>query len=245
MEEKIQLTPRQIDILKAVIEEYINSGQPVGSEVLEKKYNLGVCPATIRNEMVELAKKGYLKKSHFSSGRIPTPLAFRFYINHLLKEKPLSTAEEVSYRNDVWDYRHQLSRFFQEITRVLAKKTHLLALTTTNQGELYYFGIPYLFHQQEFWNIDFSRDFFSFFEEESFWEEILEEFQRLEEEVLYLLGDEEDKKAFFEPYASIFAKFEGKNVKGYIGVMGSKRIDYASVIPQVRYSAQLIEEVLK
>jgi len=52
------LTQRQIDILKAIIQEYTDTGLPVGSEILEKKYKLGVSPATIRNEMVELAKKG-------------------------------------------------------------------------------------------------------------------------------------------------------------------------------------------
>ena len=65
------LTQRQIDILKAIIQEYTESAEAVGSEILEKKYKLGVSPATIRNEMVALAKKGYLKKSHFSSGRLP------------------------------------------------------------------------------------------------------------------------------------------------------------------------------
>src|SRR3990167_4880843 len=88
------LTPRQIEILKAIISQYTDTGEPVGSDVLDKKYNLGVSPATIRNEMVELARKKYLKKSYFSSGRVPTAQAFRFYIKNLLNEKELSTAEE-------------------------------------------------------------------------------------------------------------------------------------------------------
>ena len=56
------LTPRQVEILKAIIQEYTENAEAVGSEILEKKYKLGVSPATIRNEMVELTKKGYLKK---------------------------------------------------------------------------------------------------------------------------------------------------------------------------------------
>ena len=66
---------------------------------------MGVCPATIRNEMVTLAKKGYLKKTHFSSGRVPSAKAFRFFIKNLMKEKEVSTAEEVAYKNSVWDER--------------------------------------------------------------------------------------------------------------------------------------------
>ena len=57
------LTPRQIELLKAIINEYTTTGEPVGSDILDKKYNLGVSPATIRNEMVELAKKNILKKN--------------------------------------------------------------------------------------------------------------------------------------------------------------------------------------
>ena len=95
------LAQRQIDILKAIITEYTETGDAVGSEVLERKYKLGVSPATIRNEMVELAQKGYLKKSHFSSGRIPSAKGFRFYIKYLMKEKELSTIDEVAYKYTV------------------------------------------------------------------------------------------------------------------------------------------------
>ena len=78
------LTQRQVDILKTIIKEYTDTGEPVGSEILEKKYKLGVSPATIRNEMVELARKEYLKKTHFSSGRVPSAKGFRFYIRHAI-----------------------------------------------------------------------------------------------------------------------------------------------------------------
>ena len=79
------ITQRQTEILKAIIKEFSESGEPVGSEILEKKYKLGISPATIRNEMVSLAKNGYIKKAHFSSGRVPSAKGFRFYINKLMK----------------------------------------------------------------------------------------------------------------------------------------------------------------
>ena len=66
------LTTRQIEILKALIEEYIETASAVGSETLEKKHNLSASPATIRNEMVRLTDLGYLKKLHASAGRVPT-----------------------------------------------------------------------------------------------------------------------------------------------------------------------------
>ena len=81
------LTSRQIQILKSLIEEYIETAEPVGSETLEKKHNLSASPATIRNEMVRLTELGYLKKPHTSAGRIPTPMGMKFYVKQLMKEK--------------------------------------------------------------------------------------------------------------------------------------------------------------
>ena len=107
------LSPRQIELLKAIILEYTEIGDAVGSDILDKKYKLGVSPATIRNDMVVLAKNGYLKKEYFSSGRVPTAKAFRFYIKNLMHEKELSTAEEVSYKSDVWDFRHEVHKLLQ------------------------------------------------------------------------------------------------------------------------------------
>jgi heat-inducible transcriptional repressor len=245
MENQDVLTPRQIEVLRSIIVEYIQTGEPVGSEILDKKYNLGVCPATVRNEMTELAKKGYIKKEHFSSGRIPTPQAFRFYVKNLIKEKELSTSEEVSYKNDVWDFRNQLHQFLQQTTRILAKKTNLLALTTTNLGDVYYFGVPNLFRQREFLDAELSKCFFSLFDESSFWQNMISQFRKIEEEILFVLGDEEVEEKIMEPCASILSRFEGKDINGVIGVMGSKRINYEEVVPQVKYSARLIEKILR
>ena len=77
METTFDLTPRQVTILKAIIEEFITTAEGVGSETLDKKYNLGVSPATIRNEMVRLSDMKLLKQSHTSAGRAPTPLSPR------------------------------------------------------------------------------------------------------------------------------------------------------------------------
>jgi len=239
------LTPRQIEILRAIITEYTQTGEPVGSEILDKKYNLGVSPATVRNEMIELAKKDYLKKEHFSSGRIPTPQAFRFYIKNLIKEKELSTAEEVSYKNDVWDFRNELHRFLQQATKILAKKTNLLALTTTNLGDVYYFGIPNILAQKEFWNINLSKDFFSLFDEEPFCRSVLNQFKKIEGEILFILGDEGLEEPKLETCASVFGEFEGQKINGAIGVMGPKRMNYEIVIPNVKYFSHLIETILK
>ncbi len=239
-----ELTQRQIDVLKAIIKEYIETGQPVGSEIIEKKYKIGVSPATIRNEMVQLAKKNYLKKSYFSSGRIPSAKGFRFYINNLMEEKELSTVDEVSYKNSIWDERKKLHRLLSQATKVLSQRTVLLSLAATSEGDIYYAGISNLLNYPEFLDINLSKSLFTRLDEINFWELILREFEDFEGEIRCMLGEEDFRDPIFDQCASVWGEFTGKSVKGLIGVVGSKRMYYDFVIPQIKYFSNLIEEII-
>ena len=88
------MTVRQLDILKAIIEEYIKNGEPVGSKLIEQKLDFVVSSATIRNEMASLEKDGYLEHPHTSAGRVPTYKGFRLYIEQIMQPKPLSDDEK-------------------------------------------------------------------------------------------------------------------------------------------------------
>jgi len=239
------LTQRQVDILKTIIKEYSETGVAVGSEILEKKYKLGISPATIRNEMVELAKKGYLKKTHFSSGRVPSAKGFRFYIKHLMKQKDLSTTDEVAYKNSIWDERKEAHRLLSQATKILSQKTGLLSLAATNLGDVYYSGVANLLAQPEFLDLNLSRTLFGRLDEVNYWERILDDFQRMEEEIMCMLGEEDFHDPMFESCASVWGEFEGKNIKGIVGVVGPKRMYYDSIIPQIKYFSNLIEEIIK
>lgn len=240
-----ELSPRQIEILKTIIHEYTQEGEAVGSEILDKKYNLGVSPATIRNEMVELTKKGYLNKEHFSSGRVPTAKAFRFYIQNLMEEKELSTADEVSYKSDIWDFRNEMHQLLQNATRVLARRTNLMAVTTTNLGDVYYFGVNNILNNREFWDIDRVSSLFERFNENSFSNLILNEFKRIEDQVVCMFGNEFVEEPQDDRLASVFGEFKGKNLIGAIGVIGPKRMHYEVIIPNVRYFTHLINSILE
>ncbi len=239
------LTQRQVDILSAIISEYTETGNPVGSEILEKKFKLGISPATIRNEMVELAKKEYLKKTHFSSGRVPSAKGFRFYIKHLMKEKELSTVEEVAYKNSIWDDREEVHRLLNHATKVLAARTGLLSITATEAGDLYYAGVGNILNKVEFYDLGVSKTLFQLLDEVNFWEGILRQFYRMDDEVMYLLGEEDFRDPVFESCASVIGEFSNGKTKGIIGVVGPKRMYYDVIIPQVRYFSNLIEEILE
>jgi len=241
-----ELTTRQIEILKTIIQEHTETGDPVGSEILEKKYKLGVSPATIRNEMVVLAKKGYIAKSHFSSGRIPSAKGFRFYINKIMKQKELSTADEVAYKNSVWDERKVMHKLLNQATRVLANRTGLVSLAATDSGDVYYSGITNVLNIQEFIDKEIERMLFQRLEQVDFWERMMGKVLPFGNEgIIFILGDEGMTDPMYETCASIFGDFEGKEIKGIIGVVGPRRMHYDLVAPQVRYFSSLLQDIIQ
>ena len=87
------LEQRQRQVLQAIIEEYINTAEPVSSGTIVESYNLGCSSATIRNDMAELERLGYIEKTHTSSGRVPSAKGYRFYVDELLNDEKISLDE--------------------------------------------------------------------------------------------------------------------------------------------------------
>jgi heat-inducible transcriptional repressor len=237
-----ELSERQIKILKAVIEEYINSGEPVGSEVLEKKYELGVSPATVRNEMAKLIEAGYLKQPHTSAGRIPTKEAFRFYVDRLMEEKKLSVVDEVAAREKVWDSRFDFDHLMHEAVKALAKQTRCLAVATTKEGEVYHAGYANILELPEFYDIDVTRTILGMLEEVNQIHKLFE--KTFDQNPIHLLFGNELGYDYLEPCGMIFTNFEaGPKNSGSLGIISSNRLNYALAIPTVRYFAKLVEEL--
>ena len=83
----MQMNERKIRILQAIIKDYIDTAEPVGSRTIAKKYDLGVSSATIRNEMSDLEEMGLIVQPHASAGRIPSEQAYRYYVDNILQKK--------------------------------------------------------------------------------------------------------------------------------------------------------------
>ena len=85
---------RKLDVLRAIVTDYVSSQEPVGSKSLVERHDLGVSPATVRNDMAALEEEGYITQPHTSAGRIPTDKGYRLFVDRLGSIKPLSTAEQ-------------------------------------------------------------------------------------------------------------------------------------------------------
>ena len=236
------LTQRQIEILKNLIEEYIETAEPVGSETLEKKHNLSASPATIRNEMVKLTKLGYIKKLHASAGRIPTSAGLKFYVKQLMREKEPSIAESVALKEKVWNFRDKESRFLKELTKSLADKTKALAISTTDEGDLYCSGYANILDMPEFFDIDITKNLLSVIDEFDYFDNLFSNVVG-DEDVHVLLGEDFGPR-LQGPYGFVFTRYKTPmHLNGEIGVLGPARLNYTYVIPTVRYFGALIEEV--
>lgn len=94
--ERPDLSEREIRVLEAVVQTYVETAEPAGSRMVARRCGLGVSPATIRNTMSDLEEKGYLTHPHTSAGRVPTDMAYRFHVNQLMGVSSLTEAEETA-----------------------------------------------------------------------------------------------------------------------------------------------------
>ncbi|MBQ1249903.1 MAG: heat-inducible transcription repressor HrcA, partial [Selenomonadales bacterium] len=120
-------------ILQAIINDYILTAEPVGSRTIARKYNLGVGPATIRNEMADLELLGFIEQLHTSSGRVPSEKGYRFYVDSLLA--PMSVSEEDREMLTRWYQAKSLKmeEVFQETARMISHMTHNISLVSAPQ----------------------------------------------------------------------------------------------------------------
>jgi heat-inducible transcriptional repressor len=124
------LTPRQAKLLGIVIQEYVKSAQPVGSSAIVQHYDLGVSSATIRNDLATLEREGLLTHPHTSAGRVPTDMGYRYFVQHLLSDAELPTAERRDIRIQFRQARQELDQWLRLSTSVLARTTQAAALAT-------------------------------------------------------------------------------------------------------------------
>lgn len=118
-----RLTPRKMQILKAIVDAHIAGGEPVGSKYLSQDVRISCSPATIRNEMAELEDMGYLVQPHTSAGRVPSELAYKYYVNALVSQYA-STKSEIDEINQMLRYKlTEMDEILAEVSRLAASFT--------------------------------------------------------------------------------------------------------------------------
>lgn len=129
----MELANRKMDILKAVIDDYIATAMPVGSRTIARRYMNTLSPATIRNEMSDLEEMGYLAQPHTSAGRVPTDKAYRLYVDRLMRVLPLGEEEEDAVRERFYRRMDELEQVIRKTAQIISDLTQYTSLVLAPQ----------------------------------------------------------------------------------------------------------------
>lgn len=233
------MTKRQQAILNAIIEQYAEVASPVGSTLLAKLFN--VSSATIRSEMAELERHGYIEQPHTSAGRVPTDKGYRFYVNNLQESQERSLPEGRAAK--ALSARVQQAgapeRMIRNAVDTLVELTHNLGLATIG-NQLYISGLSNLFGQPEFMNAMQVQQVAQLLDNLEPW---LREAAPNEPLSVYIghenpIGRSAGASLIISRFRSPFSD------RSYIGTLGPTRQSYRDVMSLVSRAGRELEEVL-
>jgi heat-inducible transcriptional repressor len=232
------MTPRQEQILRAIVEQYAEVASPVGSSLLAKVFQ--VSSATVRAEMAELERLGYITQPHTSAGRIPTDKGYRFYVNNLVENE-----DQTNERRGERALAARVSgggvpeRTIRNAVDTLVELTHNLGLATIG-NQLYMSGLSNLFGQPEFMHGGQVQQIASLLDNLEPWlreaapNKPLSVYIGAENPIGRSAGASLIISRFRSPYSD----------HSYIGVLGPTRQQYRDVMGLVQHAGQTLEEVL-
>lgn len=129
----MDLGARKRLILQAIIEDYINTAEPVGSRTISKKYLTGTSPATIRNEMADLEDMGYIEQPHTSAGRIPSDKGYRLYVDHIMRQNTINEAQREKIKKEFVDTLGEIDRLVKHASKLLSQMTQYTSIVMAPQ----------------------------------------------------------------------------------------------------------------
>lgn len=232
------MTERQAQILRAVIEQYAEVASPVGSSLLAKVF--GVSSATIRAEMAELEKLGFITQPHTSAGRIPTDRGYRFYVNHV-SEQPETAVERRAERalTARVEGGGVPERTIRNAVDTLVELTHNLGLATIG-NQLYMSGLSNLFGQPEFAGGNQAREVARLLDNLEPW---LHEAAPNKPLSVYIGA--ENPIGRNSGCSLIISRFRSPySDRSYIGVLGPTRQSYRGTMGLVQHAGQALEEAM-
>lgn len=232
------ITARQSEILKAIVEEYAEVASPVGSNLLAKVF--GVSSATIRAEMAELERLGYITQPHTSAGRIPTDKGYRFYVNIVAEspDVPIERRAERALAARVEDGGLP-EQTIRNAVDTLVELTHNLGLATIG-NQLYMSGLSNLFGQPEFSTGAQAQEVARLLDNLEPWL-----YEAAPNKPLSVYIGAENPIGRNSGCSLIISRFRSPySDRSYIGVLGPTRQSYKGTMSLVQRTGQALEEVM-
>lgn len=230
---------RQRQILKAIIQEFIKSAQPVGSKTLLVGYNFQVSPATIRSDMASLEKEGLVTQPHTSAGRIPTDMGYRVFVDDLLDldearnlTKPL--LEQVREKF----IKEQAKKRIYDAVSILSEATQNISFATFPDSRTFYLGLSNVLKKPEFFQDPLqASQVIEVFEHNDNFLKTISSLNISQQKSEIFIG-QENIIPEIQSCSMIISKYNHKDVEGYIGILGPTRMNYAT-------NSVILEEISK
>jgi transcriptional regulator of heat shock response len=229
---------RQKLILKAIIQEFIETAKPIGSKTILLGYNFDVSPATIRSDMASLEKEGLIQQPHTSAGRIPTDLGYRIFVDELAEfdtmraqaKKTIKTLRESFAKNKV-------KKKVYEAVSILSHATNNVCFATLPESRTFYLGISNVLKKPEFINnpLQASQVVEVIEDSDNFINTIAKSVE--DSDQLQIFIGQENILTEIQSCSMIIGRYQNDDFSGYIGILGPTRMNYA-------YNSVILEEVL-
>ena len=234
---------RQLEILRAIVDEYVATEEPVGSKAIAERHGLGVSPATIRNDMAVLEDAGLIKQPHTSAGRIPTNTGYRLFVDKIATIKPLSTAERRAIETFMSNA-NNLDELLARTAKLLAQLTKQVAVIQyPDENKVVLAGTANLARNSSQESVASIFPVLEALEEQVVLLKLLAD---ANDQVRVRIGKEQAEKSL-QTTSLVSVEFGGRGkTHGAIGVLGPTRMDYSGTMTTVnavsRYIGEFISE---
>lgn len=230
---------RRQAILKAIISEYLDTAEPVGSKTIMQSYNINVSPATIRSDMANLEKEGFLLQPYTSAGRIPTDKAYRVFVDDIMQDlSPAPSLESIltDYRKALID--QKIKREMFDAINLLSKFSTNAAFATLPNSRTFFLGMSNIIKKPEFLKDPLvASRVVEVFEDNDNFLNFLQSLNLKEDKIEILIG-KENILPEIQSCSVILSKYNLKGFKGTIGILGPTRMNY-------KLNSLLLKETIK
>ncbi|MDR1815458.1 MAG: heat-inducible transcriptional repressor HrcA [Clostridiales Family XIII bacterium] len=242
----MELTERKLKILQAIISDFVENAEPVGSRTLAYRLDMGLSPATIRNEMADLEEMGYLYHPHTSAGRVPTDRAYRLYVNRLMDKYELDQEEKLRIRKELRANIRELKKTVQHASELLAEITNLTSFATLEEDmrdiSLFLQGMTRIFAHPEYSTIEQARSFLEMLDER---EPLTTALAERPDGLAVTIG-EENPQRIVPGSAIITATYHvDGHLVGRLGVIGPTRMRYGEVSSVIEYMSDNLDKAFR
>ena len=239
----MEMTERKLKILQAIVSDFISTAEPVGSRSLSRRYDMGISPATIRNEMADLEEMGYLTHPHTSAGRVPSDKAYRLYVNNLMEKYELLDEQKRRIRSIMKENMDELERTIRHASEVLSDLTNLTSFATLQEDrynvQLFLEGMTKIFAHPEFNSVERARHFLEMVDRK---EDLKESISRRGEGITITIGSENEDEIMPESSIVTATYHVAGRFVGRLGVIGPTRMRYGEITSVIDYMTKNLDK---